>query len=205
VGFYSDHILPHVIDIALRNPAATRLRAQWIPKATGEVLEVGIGTGLNLPFYTDGVRRVYGLDPSPELQQMARRRAADLTLKVEFIPQSAESPIPLPNGSIDTVVLTWTLCSVDDPRPVLDRIRRVMKTDGRLIVIEHGSAPDVQVRGWQDRLTPLWKRIARRVQAGPPGQEYPRAVRLSLPRMRGRISSWTSADDVYLSRDARLA
>jgi ubiquinone/menaquinone biosynthesis C-methylase UbiE len=104
VGFYGDHILPHVIDIALRNPAATRLRAQWIPKATGEVLEVGIGSGLNLPFYTDGVRRVYGLDPSPELQQMARRRAADL--KVDFIPQSAESPIPLPNGSIDTVVLT---------------------------------------------------------------------------------------------------
>jgi ubiquinone/menaquinone biosynthesis C-methylase UbiE len=152
--------MPHVIDIGLRNPAAPRLRAQWIPKATGEVLEVGIGSGLNLPFYTDGVRRVYGLDPWPELQQMARRRAADLTLKVEFIPQSAESPIPLPNGSIDTVVLTWTLCSVDDPRLVLDQIRRLMKTDGRLIFIEHGSAPDVQVRGWQDRLTPLWKRIA---------------------------------------------
>lgn len=160
VGFYAKHILPRVIDLAMKNPAATRLRAEWIPKATGDVLEVGIGSGLNLPFYTDRVRRVYGLDPSPELRQMARERAADLPLQVEFMPQPAESTIPLPSGSIDTVVLTWTLCSVSDPRLALDEIRRAMKTDGRLVFIEHGSAPEVRVRNWQDQLTPLWRRLA---------------------------------------------
>ena len=146
MGFYAKHILPHVIDLAMRNPAATRLRAEWIPRASGDVLEVGIGSGLNLPFYTDRVRRVYGLDPSPELQQMARERAVQLPVQVEFMSQPAESPIPLPTGSIDTVVLTWTLCSVDDPGLALNEIRRVMKTDGRLVFIEHGSAPDMRVR-----------------------------------------------------------
>src|SRR6476469_4832242 len=91
---------------------------------------------------------------------MARERAAEVQLRVEFLPQPAESPIPLPTGSIDTVVLTWTLCSVRDPQLALDEIRRVMKADGRLIFIEHGSAPDVRVRNWQDRLTPLWRRLA---------------------------------------------
>jgi ubiquinone/menaquinone biosynthesis C-methylase UbiE len=159
VGFYAKHILPHVIDVAMKNPSATRLRAEWIPNATGDVLEIGIGSGLNLPFYTDRVRRVYGLDPSLELQQMALRRVADLPFRVEFIPQPAESPIPLRTGSIDTAVLTWTLCSVREPLLVLSEIGRVMNPDGRLIFIEHGSAPDVRVRSWQDRLTPWWKRF----------------------------------------------
>jgi len=123
------------------------------------VLEVGIGSGLNLPFYTDRVRRVYGLDPSLGLQQMARTRATGLPFPVEFMPQAAEFPFPLPNGTIDTVVLTWTLCSVDDPGFALDEIRRVMKTDGRLVCIEHGSAPDSRVRSWQHLVTPCWKRL----------------------------------------------
>jgi ubiquinone/menaquinone biosynthesis C-methylase UbiE len=160
VGFYAKHILPHVIDIAMRNPAATRLRGEWIPKVAGDVLEVGIGSGLNLPFYTDRVRRVYGLDPSPELQQMTRRRAADLHFPVEFMSQPAESAIPLPSGTIDTVVLTWTLCSVRDPQLALREVRRVMKPDSRLVFIEHGSAPDARVRNWQRRITPVWKRLA---------------------------------------------
>jgi ubiquinone/menaquinone biosynthesis C-methylase UbiE len=159
VGFYAKHILPHVIDLAMRNPAATRLRAEWIPRATGDVLEVGIGSGLNLPFYTDRVQKVYGLDPSPELQQMARRRAAGLPFEVQLIRQAAERPIPLRTGTIDTVVLTWTLCSLDDPGLALDEIQRVMKTDGRLVFIEHGSAPDLRVRTLQNRITPWWKRF----------------------------------------------
>ncbi len=160
MGFYAKHILPHVIDLAMRKPAATRLRAEWIPRARGGVLEVGIGSGLNLPFYTDRVRRVYGLDPSAELQQMAQTRATGLPFQVEFMRQPAERPIPLLSGTIDTVVLTWTLCSVDDPGLALDEIRRVMKTDGRLVFIEHGSAPDIRVRTWQHRMTPWWKRLA---------------------------------------------
>lgn len=118
-----------------------------------------MGSGLNLPFYTDRVRRVFGLDPSPELQQMARRRAASLPFQVEFMPQAAERPIPLPTGTIDTVVLTWALCSVDDPGRALNEIRRVMRPDGRLVFIEHGSAPDSRVRIWQHSITPWWKRL----------------------------------------------
>lgn len=160
MGFYTKHILPHVIDLAMRNPAATRLRAEWIPRAAGDVLEVGIGSGLNLPFYTDRVRRVFGLDPSPELRQIAQRRTGPLPIAVEFISQPAESAIPLPSESIDTIVLTWTLCSVREPELVLAQIRRVMKSDARLIFIEHGSAPDKKVQIWQHRLTPVWKRLA---------------------------------------------
>ncbi|MBL8211184.1 MAG: class I SAM-dependent methyltransferase [Bryobacterales bacterium] len=123
------------------------------------MLEVGIGSGLNLPYYTDRVRRVFGLDPSVQLQQMARTRAAGLPFEVEFMSQAAECPIALPTGSIDTVVLTWTLCSVDDPGLTLNEVRRVLKTDGRLVFIEHGSASELRVRTWQHRITPCWKRL----------------------------------------------
>jgi ubiquinone/menaquinone biosynthesis C-methylase UbiE len=160
VGFYAKHILPHVIDVAMRNPAATRLRAEWIPRATGDVLEVGIGSGLNLPFYTDRVRRIYGLDPSPELLRIAHTRAAHQPLPVEFMAQPVESAIPLPRASIDTVVLTWTLCSIGHPQLALNEIRRVLKPDGRVVFIEHGSAPESRVRTVQHWATPVWKRLA---------------------------------------------
>ena len=160
MGFYAKHVLPHIIDIAMKNPAATRLRAEWIPKASGDVLEVGIGSGLNLPFYTDRVTRVYGLDPSPELLHLAEERAMQQPLRVEFMSQPAESPIPLPRGSIDTAVVTWTLCSVADPRLALNEIRRILKPDGLLVFIEHGSAPESRVQQWQHWITPVWKRLA---------------------------------------------
>lgn len=159
MGFYARHILPHVIDLAMRNKETTRLRAAWIPHARGDVLEVGIGSGLNLPFYSAKVRHVYGVDPSLELQRMARKRApADMD--VEFLPQSAEEPLPLPGASIDTIVMTWTLCSIPNPDNALQQMRRVLKTNGRLLFLEHGRAPDPGVVAWQDRLTPLWKRLS---------------------------------------------
>src|SRR6266567_246806 len=114
MGFYAKYVLPRLIDIAMRNKDTARLRAEWIPHARGEVLEIGIGSGLNLEFYSPEVQRVYGVDPSLELQQMARKRAAAGRLPVEFLAQSAEQPLPLPNASIDTVVVTWTLCSIPD-------------------------------------------------------------------------------------------
>lgn len=160
VGFYVKHILPYVIDIGMKNPAATRLRGEWVPKAVGDVLEVGIGSGLNLPFYTDQVSRIYGLDPSRELQRIARRRAAGLSKQVGFLPQLAEVGIPLPTESIDTVVLTWTLCSMTDPHSALQEVGRVLKRHGQLIFIEHGRSPERPVEAWQDRLTPLWKKVA---------------------------------------------
>ena len=158
MGFYAHRILPHVIDLAMRNKEATRLRADWIPHARGEVLEVGIGSGLNLPFYSSQVQHVYGVDPSPELQTMARKRAAGRT-HIEFLLQSAEEPLPLAEASIDTVVVTWTLCSIPHVPTALQQMKRVLRPGGQLIFLEHGLAPDSRVMVWQNRLTPFWERI----------------------------------------------
>lgn len=160
MGFYSKHILPHLLDLAMRNKEQTRLRAQWIPHARGEVLEVGIGSGLNLPFYSREVQRLRGVDPSLELQRMARKRAAGAPFAVEFLLQSAEDPLPISTGSMDTVVLTWTLCSIPNTSRALMEIRRVLRPDGNLLFLEHGRAPDPGVALWQDRITPIWKHIA---------------------------------------------
>jgi ubiquinone/menaquinone biosynthesis C-methylase UbiE len=159
MNFYAKYVLPRIIDLAMRNQETARLRATWIPQAQGEVLEVGIGSGLNLAFYSLQVERVYGVDPSAELRRMARERAAAGPIKVEFFPQSAEEPLPLANASIDTVVLTWTLCSIANAPKALQEMKRVLKASGRLIFLEHGRAPDPGVVVWQDRLTPVWKRI----------------------------------------------
>jgi ubiquinone/menaquinone biosynthesis C-methylase UbiE len=159
VGIYARYVLPRLIDLAMRNSAAARVRANWVPHARGDVLEVGIGSGLNLPFYSAEVSRVYGVDPSAELRKLARKRMAGQALSVEFLAQSAEETLPLPDHSVDTVVVTWTLCSIAHPAGALRQMRRVLKPSGRLIFVEHGRAPDSRVAEWQDRLTPLWKRI----------------------------------------------
>jgi ubiquinone/menaquinone biosynthesis C-methylase UbiE len=159
MGFYAHYLLPRITDLAMRNRESARLRADWIARARGEVLEVGMGSGLNLSFYSSEVQRVYGVDPSVELQRMARQRAAGGSVPVEFLLQSAEEPVPLDPATIDTVVITWTLCSVPNAPRALERIKRVLKVGGSLIFLEHGRAPDPGVVAWQDRLTPLWKRI----------------------------------------------
>jgi len=159
MGLYRKYVLPRVIDFAMRNKDATQLRATWIPRARGEVLEIGIGSGLNLPFYSSDVQCVHGVDPSAELQQIARKRATDQRVPVEFLLQSAEEPLPPPEESIDTVVMTWTLCSIPNPPRALEHMKKALKKVGHLIFVEHGRAPDARVRAWQDRLTPLWKRI----------------------------------------------
>jgi SAM-dependent methyltransferase len=160
VGFYAKYLLPYLIDLAMWNPEAARLRAAWVPRARGDVLELGIGSGLNLPFYSPGVRRIYGVDPSPQLQRMARKRSAASSLNVEFFLQSAEEELPLDDGSIDTVVITWTLCSIPNARRALREAARVLKKDGHLIFLEHGRSADPAVVRWQERLTPLWKRVS---------------------------------------------
>lgn len=158
MGFYSHHILPRLIDMAMKNKDTVRLRAEWIPLARGEVLEVGMGSGLNLPFYGPKVQKVYALDPSVELQSLARKRVAG-PIKVEFLLQGAEERLPFPEASMDTVVTTWTLCSIANAPLALRQMRRVLKPNGQLIFVEHGRAPDAGVIAWQNRLTPMWKRV----------------------------------------------
>lgn len=135
-----------------------RLRAAHVPAARGIVLEIGIGSGLNLPFYTAAVTRLYGVDPSAELLTMARKNAAAAPFPVDLFNQDADR-IPLADASVDTVVVTWSLCSIGSPAAALGEMRRVLKPDGTLIFIEHGLAPDAGVRKWQNRLTPVWRRL----------------------------------------------
>jgi len=160
MGLYRKYVLPRLIDLAMRNKDAGRLRAVWIPRARGEVLEIGIGSGLNLPFYSAAVQRVRGVDPSAELQQIARKRTIERRVPVEFLLQSAEEPLLALEESIDTVVVTWTLCSIPNALKALESMKKALRKGGHLIFIEHGRAPDTRVSLWQDRLTPLWKRIA---------------------------------------------
>jgi ubiquinone/menaquinone biosynthesis C-methylase UbiE len=157
MSLYSKYALPRIIDLAMSNPETRRPRAVWIPQAHGQVLQVGIGSGLNLEFYSTEVERIYGVDPSIGFRRMARKRLG--SIEVEFLSQSAEEPLPLADASIDTVVLTWTLCSIAEPQKALQEMKRVLKASGTLIFVEHGRSPDPGVAVWQDRLTPIWKRI----------------------------------------------
>jgi ubiquinone/menaquinone biosynthesis C-methylase UbiE len=158
MSFYARRVLPHIIDLAMKNKDATRLREAWIPLARGEVLEIGIGSGLNLPFYSTQVERVYGVEPCFALQEMARRKETAGRTNVEFLSQSAEDPLPLLDQSIDTIVMTWTLCSIPDAPKALAQMKRVLKAHSRLLFIGHGRAPDPSVVAWQDRLTSIWKK-----------------------------------------------
>jgi ubiquinone/menaquinone biosynthesis C-methylase UbiE len=159
MGLYAKYILPRLVDLSMRNKETSRLRAEWLPHARGDVLEVGIGSGLNLPFYSSEVQRVYGVDPSLELQRMALKRATATRARVEFLSQSTEDTLPLADGTIDTVVMTWTLCSIPDTSKALREMKRVLRESGRLVFIEHGRSPDRRTAAWQDRMTPIWKRI----------------------------------------------
>lgn len=159
MGFYARRVLPHLINAAMKNKDATRLRGAWVPQARGRVLEIGIGSGLNLPFYSSEVECVYGVEPSIELQKMAQERATISKTKVQFLSQSAEDTLGFADESIDTIVMTWTLCSIADPTMALAQMKRVLKADGRMLFIEHGRSVDAGVARWQDRLTPVWKKI----------------------------------------------
>jgi len=159
MGLYSKYVLPKIIDLAMRNKETTRLRAEWIPRARGEVLEIGIGSGQNLPFYSSAVTHVYGVDPSLELQAIARQKQHIDASRIKFLVQSAEERLPVADERIDTAVITWTLCSIPEPARALIEIKRALKRDGRLIFVENGHSPDHSVAAWQDKLTPLWKRM----------------------------------------------
>jgi len=158
-GFYERWVLPRLIDLAMRNKQVTRYREKTIPAAKGRVLEIGAGSGLNLRFYGPQVQHLYALDPSARLLQMAKRRQPDAGFPVEYLETSAEE-MALDSRSIDTVVSTWTLCSVPDAARALREARRVLKLGGLLLFTEHGYAPDPGVQAWQRRLDPLWTRMA---------------------------------------------
>lgn len=159
MGFYDRYILPKLLNWSCGAKQVRAQRQKVVPLAEGRVLEIGIGSGLNLPYYDPGkVERVIGLDPAEEMLSYARRRAATLPFAVELLVLEGER-IPLDRHSVDTVLVTYTLCTIADPIAALEGMRAVLKPGGRLIFCEHGRAPDAAVRRWQHRLNPLWNRI----------------------------------------------
>ncbi|MDJ0936583.1 MAG: class I SAM-dependent methyltransferase [Kiloniellales bacterium] len=159
MNVYERWILPRLIDLSMKHGEATRHRQSLLPAARGRVLEIGIGSGLNLPFYGQDVESVVGVDPSEELLGMARGRLKDLPFQVELQARSAEA-LPFDDGRFDTAVTTWTLCSVPDARLALAELRRVLKPGGELIFVEHGRAEAPAVVAWQERLNRLWGCLA---------------------------------------------
>jgi ubiquinone/menaquinone biosynthesis C-methylase UbiE len=158
MSFYRERVLPHLIQMSMTQAAFGPYRRRVVGGATGRVLEVGVGSGINLPLYAAGTH-VIGLDPSAKLLSMARAVTVKLPHSIEFIEGTAEA-IPLPDRSVDSVVTTWTLCSVSDLGRALAEMRRVLTPEGRLLFAEHGQSPEPHVVRWQNRLTPVWKRIS---------------------------------------------
>jgi SAM-dependent methyltransferase len=160
MGWYATWVFPTILDWAMRQEPIRRQREKVVPRARGEVLEVGVGSGLNLPHYDrTRVTKLYALDPSLELQRLARRRADAAGLPIEFLPVSGEE-IPLAAASVDSIVITYTMCSIPDVAAALAEMHRVLRPGGTLLFSEHGRAPDVGVARWQDRLNPLWRGLS---------------------------------------------
>lgn len=160
MNFYDQHVLPHLIDFACGMGAVMKTRAQIVPQAEGRVLEIGIGSGLNLSFYDPAkVSLIVGVDPSAAMQKLARQRAAEISIPVEMIALEL-GQIQAADASFDSIVCTFTLCTIPDAGAALKEMRRVLKPGGKLLFSEHGLAPDLPVVRWQQRLTPLWKPLA---------------------------------------------
>jgi ubiquinone/menaquinone biosynthesis C-methylase UbiE len=157
MGLYSKHLLPRIVHFTCGMKLLMRQRAKLVPLAEGRVLEIGAGSGLNLPFYdAHKVSRLWALEPSIEIWKLAEIETRRLAFPVEYVPARAES-IPLDNDSADTVVITYSLCTIPDVRAALAETRRVLRGGGKLLFCEHGLAPDADVRKWQNRFNPLWK------------------------------------------------
>jgi ubiquinone/menaquinone biosynthesis C-methylase UbiE len=159
MGLYQDWVVPTLIDLSMRNKRLRPYRERVAGAAEGRVLDLGIGSGLNLPFYSRQVGEVFGLDPSTRLLARARSKTQGMQTPVHLLEGSAER-IPLPDHSMDTIVMTWTGCSIPEIGAALNEIRRVLSPAGRLLFVEHGRAPEQSVARWQDRLDPIWRRFS---------------------------------------------
>jgi len=160
MGFYENRVLPFMINKACAGPPILKQREKVVPGAEGRVLEVGMGSGINLPYYDPArVEFVWGLEPSEGMRRLAAERIEAAPFEVKLLDLPGES-IPLDDASVDTVLLTFTLCTIPDFRAALAQMRRVLKPGGKLLFCEHGEAPDESVRKWQNRINPVWKRIA---------------------------------------------
>ncbi|MBE9117370.1 class I SAM-dependent methyltransferase [Lusitaniella coriacea LEGE 07157] len=158
MGFYSNVIFPRILDLSMSSSMLTPYRQQVLAETEGDVLEVGFGTGLNLPYYPSTVRKIVAVDPNPTMKRLAQKRIDASTIEVEFCQLSGES-LPMNDNQFDCVVSTWTLCSIPNIQGALQEIRRVLKPQGRFFFVEHGVSPEPNVEVWQNRLNPLQQKI----------------------------------------------
>ena len=160
MSIYERYVLPTFINLACGTPVIMAMRQHVVPQATGIVLEVGMGSGINLPLYNPAkIEFVWGLEPSEGMRKLAVKRVAAAPFEVKWLDLPGEA-IPLDDASVDTVLLTFTLCTIPDWKTALQQMHRVLKPDGKLLFCEHGLAPDSTVQQWQHRINPLWKKCA---------------------------------------------
>lgn len=184
MSLYEARVLPWLIDTVMSAKPITHQRRKVVPLATGRVLEIGLGAGQNLAFYDPSkVSHVWGLEPSPAMRERAQRRAADLPFSLEFLDLEAEA-IPLDERSVDTVLVTYTLCTIPAVEQALLGMRRVLAPGGKLIFCEHGEAPDARVRAWQRRITPAWRALGGGCHLARPIPELIRAAGFEIETMQ---------------------
>lgn len=160
MSLYDKHVLPYLLDVLCGMKAISKQREKVVPLAHGKVLEIGIGSGLNLKHYDQAkLEELHGLDPAMEMHRLAKKRMAKSGLDVELVGLPAEQ-IPMEDHSFDSIVCTYTLCTIPDPVQALREMRRVLKPEGQLLFCEHGKAPDASVAKWQDKLNNAWGKIA---------------------------------------------
>lgn len=157
--FYRTHLLPRITHLAMRQELLRPYRQRVVADARGHVMEIGIGSGLNLPLYPAGVERVTGVDPSPALLRLAEQASHRTGAEAELIEGTAED-LPIEDATVDCAIASWTLCSVADPHRTLAELRRVLRPNGFFAFVEHGLAPEPHIRRWQRWLTPVWCRCA---------------------------------------------
>jgi ubiquinone/menaquinone biosynthesis C-methylase UbiE len=200
MGFYDRHILPPMINLACGTGVFRQQRAKLVTQARGVVLDVGAGSGHNFPFYDPKlVEKLYALEPSEGMRKLATKRAQALAFPLEWLDLPGEQ-IPLADASVDTVVLTFTLCTIPDWQAALAQVKRVLKPDGKLLFCEHGLAPEPAVQRWQHRLNPGWKKCAGGCHLNRPIVDYLREAGFTIqqldagylpktPRMAGFVSA----------------
>jgi ubiquinone/menaquinone biosynthesis C-methylase UbiE len=204
VNFYDRWVLPSILDLVMRQTQLEKYRREVVAAAGGRVLEVGVGSGLNFPLYGKQVETVIGIDPSPRLLAIARRRADAVGLQVELL-QGSAAAIPLADSTIDTVVMTWTLCSIIEPLAALREMRRVLKPGGRLHFVEHGLSPEPAIERWQHRLTPIWCHVAGGCHLDRKMDDLIRSAGFDLTELRTEYASGPRPMTcMYLGRASRL-
>ena len=195
MSLYDKYILPSFLNCACGSKPINYQRQKVVPLAEGIILEVGIGSGLNIPFYDRAkVEKLIGLDPSPELNAMAQKMADQHDLEVEFLLSGAEN-IPLPDDHVDTVLVTYTMCTIPDALSANKEMLRVLKPGGRMIFCEHGLAPDAKVSKWQSRIDPFWGKIAGGCHLN---RDIPELIRSSGFQIQ-------TMDEMYLPRTPKFA